>query len=174
MQEQQFSPCRIRDASGCHHDGHEQAHRVHQNVPFPTAHLFACIIAMHSRSSGCLDTLAIQCASGRMCVSACLLSNASPKRVMDALPRSIITKRLKVGIHTWPLRIVRGKHSPLASRHYHRQDRIDHRSHTQRSRPSSRLGGRDQVFDTIPLNVSQVSWVDVVLFHSHCLPHLNG
>src|SRR5579859_5277186 len=108
-----------------------------------------------------------------MLVSSCTLSDLGSQPVMDTLPGSIIPKLLKVGIDALPFGRVRWNHAPLASSDREIQDRIDHRSHTQRPGTPSRLCRRDQVFDTIPLNVSQISWVDVVVFHLHSLSHLN-
>lgn len=86
----------------------------------------------------------------------------------------IIAKRAKVGVHTLPGRILFGHHSPLAAGHGQVQDRVDHCSHLQTSGPTSWFGRRDQVFDTMPLGIRQISGIDLVRFHIPSLSHLTG
>src|SRR5213076_2818191 len=94
-----------------------------------------------------------------------LPTQLSAKRVVDTLPRSIITPLLEVAVDTLPGRILPGKHAPLASTHDKIQDRIDDRSHLQAARSTSWLCRRDQVFDTIPLTVGEIAWIHLVFFH---------
>src|SRR6266567_5665560 len=91
--------------------------------------LLASIVAAHARNLGGLDTLTVQCSSRGVLVTTSALSHLGPQRVVEPLPRSIITPLLEVGGDTLPRWILPRQHAPLASTHYHIQDRIDHRSH---------------------------------------------
>src|SRR6266567_3612989 len=88
-------------------------------------------------------------------------------------PGAIIAKPLKVGIDALPAWILLGQHSPLASCHRQIQDGVHHGPHAQRSGASSWFGGWDQLFDTIPLSVSQIGWIDMGCFHIPSLSHLS-
>src|ERR1700739_2350945 len=124
--------------------------------------MLARIVAAHSRPLRCFDALAVHCSRCGMFVATGLVTNLSTKRVMNALPCPIIAKLLKVRIHALPAGIVLGQHAPLASCDRQVQDRVQDGPHAQRSRASSWFGSWDQIFDTIPLSVSQIGWIDLV------------
>src|SRR5207248_11508473 len=77
---------------------------------------------------------------------------------------------LNVGASTLPGGMLRRQHPPLASTQDKIQDRIDDRSHLQRARSASWLCSRNQFFDTIPLTVGQIGWIQLVLFRTPSVP----
>lgn len=117
-----------------------------------------------------LDTLTVQCASRWVLVATHSLTHLSAKRVMEPLPCPIIAPLVEVGVHALPRRVLPRQHAPLTATDDNVQDRIDDRSHLQAARSSSRLCRRNQVFDTIPLTVGQIGWIQLVLFHFPSVP----
>src|SRR5579872_209858 len=97
-------------------------------------------------------------------------SHLSTKGVVKPLPRSIIAPLPKVAIHALPAGILTWQHSPLAAGDYEIEDGIHDRSHLQCAWMSSWLCSRNQFFDTIPLTVGQISWIQLVFFHSPSVP----
>src|SRR5207302_5264551 len=133
-------------------------------------HLFSGIIASHTRDWCCFDALTIKGSSRWMLMAPCTLSDLSSKGVMNPLPRSIITKHAKIGVHALPCWILTRQHSPLAPCHCQVQDRIDDPSHVQCSWAPPWLCGGDQIFDTIPLMVGEIGWIQLVVFHIPSVP----
>lgn len=84
---------------------------------------------------------------------------------MEPLPCAIITPLSKVGVHPLPCWVLTRQHAPLASSDDQVKNGIDHASHLQCSWMTSWLGRRDQFFDTIPLTVSQIAWIQLVFLH---------
>ena len=63
-----------------------------------------------------------------------------------------------------------GEHTPFDAPIDDIKDGIDHRPHLQHAVPPTRLGWRDQMFDTIPFGISKVCRV-WFRGHSHSLPN---
>ena len=104
-----------------------------------------------------------------------LPADLGSQRVVNSLPRSIIAPLLEVRVHTLPRWILVRQHPPLTATYHEIQDPIDDRSHVQRARSSSGLCGRNQFFDTIPLTVGQIGWIQLSLLHiSSVPPRLSG
>jgi hypothetical protein len=141
-------------------------------VSLATSHFLASVRATDARRGCGFDTLAVQGACRGMLVSSCSSADRCSQTIRKPLPGPISAKAPKGRRPTLPGRILFGQHPPVTSRHCHVQDRVEHCSHTQCSWPSSWLGRRDHVFDTIPLSISQISWRNVVAFHSHSLSPL--
>ena len=70
------------------------------------------------------------------------LSNLSTKRVVEPLPRPIISKETKVAVDTLPCWILLRQQAPLTACHHEVQNPIDNPSHIQcRGRPPGFAGG---------------------------------
>ena len=52
-----------------------------------------------------------------------------------------------------------GQHAPLDAAFGHIEDGIEHGPHTQGAGSATAFGGWDQIFDSLPLLVGQVTWV---------------
>jgi hypothetical protein len=170
---EQLRPSSVGDRSCCNHNGHQQTHRIDQDVTFPTGHFLARVVATYAWMGCHLDTLTVQRSSRWVFMSARLTADLCSKLVMKLLPGSIAAKAAKVGITALPCWILFGQHSPLTPCDGHIQDRVDHRSHTQRSGAASRFCYWYQLFDTIPLGLSQIGWIDLSgCFHLSSLSHL--
>src|SRR2546423_4890771 len=100
--EQLPSSCCIRHARGGHDENQKETHGIDQDMAFAAFDMLARIIAAYSRPLRCFDALAVHCSCCGMFVTTGLVANLSTKRVMNTLPCAIITKLLKVGIHTLP------------------------------------------------------------------------
>ncbi len=82
---------------------------------------------------------------------------------MQPLSGAIIAPFAEVEIDALPLGIVLGQHAPLRSSDDNIQDGVDDLAHVQAAWSSTWLGSGEQMLDTMPLTVGQVSWVDLVL-----------
>jgi hypothetical protein len=91
-----------------------------------------------------------------MLVTSFLLSNLGPQGIMDTLPDTGIAPAPEIAIDPRPVREIMRHQPPLNPTHGNRQKGIDDFAHMQFSMPSTRLFWRNQVFDTIPLLVSEV------------------
>src|SRR2546423_1390367 len=89
---------------------------------------------------------------------------------MEPLQVAIITPLPEVGVDTLPCRILPRQHAPLTATDDDIQNAIDDRSHLQCARSASWLCRRNQVFDTIPLTVGQIGWIQLVLVHIPSVP----
>ena len=167
--EQPFRSSGIGNGSCGDNNREQQAHRIDQNRALAAFDPLARIVAAHSRPLGDFHALAIQGSSCRMFVTACLPSNLSAKGLMQPLPRPVITPLLEVRVDALPCWILSGPHAPLASTHHQGPDPLDDRSHVQRAWTASRLCARNQVFDTIPLTVGEIAWIDLVFVHNPSL-----
>lgn len=173
--QEHLCPSCIGDRSRCDHDGHQQPHRIDQDVTFTTSHFLARVVATHARMDCHLDTLTVQRPSRWVLMPPCPTADLCSKLVRQPLPGSITAKAAKVGITAWPCGILFGEHPPLTACNSHIQNGVDHRSHAQRSRTASRFLLWDQFFDIIPLSISQVGWIDLSgCFHISSLSHLTG
>src|SRR5215216_4101486 len=90
--------------------------------------------------------------------------------VVDALPRPVIAPDAEIMVDAFPVRIVLGQHAPLGARDQNVEDRIDDLAHIQAAWPPACLGGRNQIFDTIPVAVSQIGGV-YLCFHTPSVPY---
>src|SRR5947209_8922078 len=105
-----------------------------------------------------------------MFMATSLPTQLSAKRVVDALPRPIITPVSKVGVDTLPRWVLPRQHPPLTPTHDDVHDRIDDPSHLQAAWSASWLGRGNEFFDTIPLTVGQIGWIQVGVFHPPSVP----
>src|SRR2546421_11457335 len=103
-------------------------------------------------------------------MTTCSATNLGSQRVMEPLPGAIITPLREVGVDTLPCWILPRQHAPLTATDDDIQNAIDDRSHLQRTRSASWLCRRYQVFDTIPLTVGQIGWIQLVLVHIPSVP----
>src|SRR5438874_9938178 len=103
-------------------------------------------------------------------MTTCSATNLGSQRVMEPLPGAIITPLPEVGVDTLPGRILPRQHAPLTATDDDIQNAIDDRSHLQCARSASWLCRRNQVFDTIPLTVGQIGWIQLVLVHIPSVP----
>ena len=126
-------------------------------------HLFAAIVAALPAQFGGLDALAVQRPSGGVLVAPGLLAYLGAQGIMEPLPVPAVTPLAEVPIDTRPFGVLMGEHAPFDAPVDHIKDRIDHRTHLQRTRVSTRFGGGDQIFDTIPFGISEVCgvWIGV-------------
>jgi hypothetical protein len=72
-----------------------------------------------------------------------------------------------------PRGVVVGQHAPLTTRDHDVQDGIDDLTHLQGTGATAGFCRRHERADTIPLAVSQVSWVSLVV-HPQSLPQSAG
>jgi len=165
-------PCAfgIGDRGGRHNHRQEQAHRVDQQMPFATFDLFATVVAAHPAHRGGLDTLAIQTAGSWVLMPASTPTYCGTQAIVDTLPGAIITPNPEVMLDAFPLRVVRGQHAPLGATNQNIQNGIDDLAHLQVAWPTTQFGGRDQVFDIIPLAVGQIGRVCLCV-HTPSLPY---
>src|SRR4051812_24605525 len=168
---QQFCAFGIRKRGSRDDHRQEQAHCVDQQVPFASLDVFAAIVATQAAHRRALDTLTVQTTSGWMFMSASTPSYLGAQSIVDTLPGAIVTPNPEVMIDTFPGRIVLGQHAPLRAADQNVQDRIDELAHIQAARPTTSFGGRDQVFDIIPLAVGQIGRVCVCV-HTPSVPYL--
>src|SRR5690348_15688248 len=98
------------------------------------------------------------------------LANLGTKGVMHARPAAIITPLPEVRRDTLPGWILPWQHPPLAAGDQQIQDRIHYRSHLQGAWMPSWLCRGNQVFDTIPLTVGQIGWIQLGVFHTLVYP----
>ena len=145
---QQPCPNRIGNRGGGYHDDHQQAQRVHEDMPLPPHDLLARIMASDTRDLGRFDALTIQTASGRMRVATGLSPHRRTQGVIDALPGTIITLHTNIMVDRLPLWIVFWQHPPLDATHDEIEHRVDHLAHVQTARTTARFGGGDAIFDT--------------------------
>jgi hypothetical protein len=125
--------------------------------------------ALTSYGSG-FDTLAVQTARRGMLMPIGATAHLGSQGVVDALPGSIIAPDAEVVVDALPSRIVLGQHAPLGARDENIQDRIDDLAHIQAARPTTGFGSRDQIFDTIPVAVSQIGGVCLCV-HTPSVPY---
>ncbi len=172
--EQLSGAFRIRKGGSSHNDDQEEAHGIDQDMALATFDMLACIVAAFTRPLRGLDALAVHRSSRGVLMTTSTLAYLSTKRVMHALPRAIIAKLVKVRRDALPAGIVLGQHAPLISCHRQVQERVQNGPHTQRPGASSCFSRWDQIFDTIPLSISQIGWVCLVGFHLPSIPDLTG
>ncbi len=139
---------------------HQQhAQRVHQEMPRASLSMVSAIVAPDARHlSGC-DTLAVQCPGSGVRVTSRFPAHRRPQRIVDVLPRAIVTPLPEIMRDALPLRIVFRHHAPLAAAHHNIQHGMHHLPHIQAARSATRLCGRDHIVDTLPLMVGHIGWV---------------
>jgi hypothetical protein len=89
---------------------------------------------------------------------------------MNTLPSSVIAPDAKVIVDALPLWVILGQHAPLGATDQNVQERIDDLAHLQASWSATGFGGRNQIFDTIPVAVSQIGGVCLCL-HTPNVPY---
>jgi hypothetical protein len=149
----------IRGRSGGYDHRQQQTQGIDQQMTLPALDLFATVVTAHARHCGRLDTLAIQTAGCRMLMPAGLVAHLCAQRVVDTLSGAVIPPDTEVMVDALPVRIVLGQHAPLRAADQNVQHRIQDLAHVQAARPPARFGGRDQVFDIIPVAVGQIGGV---------------
>ena len=135
-------------------------------MPFAAFDLFACIVAALAGDLGRLDALAVQTTGSRMFMPACLPAYLGAQGIVQALPVTAVTPLPKVMIDAFPLGVLSGQSPPLDAAHHHIEDGVKDQAHLQAPWPPARFGGRNQLFDKLPLVVSEIGWV---LWFAHFL-----
>jgi hypothetical protein len=132
-------------------------------MAFASFDVFALVIATLSAQFRGLDALAVETTRCRVLVTPRLPAHLGTQGVMEALPVTAITPLAEIPVHTRPLRIVMGQQAPFDAPVDDIKNGIDHRAHIQRAAASTRFGGRNQMFDTIPFGISEVCrvWIGV-------------
>src|SRR5947209_4001870 len=147
---------------GGNDDQQQQPQRVNQQVALAPLDMFGCIVAANAFDFSGLNALAIQTTGGRMLVASGLLTHLSAQCVMQALPVATQAPLAEIMIDALPTRIFTWQHPPLDAANDDIEDGVNDHSHVQRARASARFRKRNQLFDKIPLAVSQIGWVDLV------------
>src|SRR5205085_3903666 len=142
-------------------------------MPLAPLDLFGCVITADAFYFGGLDALAIQTTRRRVLVAAGLLPHTSAHGVMQTLPVAAQAPPAKVMIDALPLWIFARQHAPLDAADHHVEDSVDDQTHVQRTRASARFRFGNQVFDMLPLAVSQIGRIDLVR-HTQNLPDCTG
>ncbi|PDV96870.1 hypothetical protein A9Q02_20030 [Candidatus Chloroploca asiatica] len=145
------------------YDHHQQAQSVHEDVPLALVDVFAFVMPAHTGNLRGFAALTVETIRCGMFLASRLLAYPCGQVVLDALPRAIIAPDADIIVDRFPLRIVLGQHAPLDTTD-DRQDGLDDQPHVDAPRTATALGRRDQILDTIPLVVGQVSWVGLVLY----------
>ncbi|KPV54799.1 hypothetical protein SE17_01495 [Kouleothrix aurantiaca] len=140
-----------------------QTERVNQQVAFATLHHLAVVKAALAAHACGFDTLAVQTACRRMFVMTSAATHVCPQAIVDALPRPVIAPNTKIMVDTFPVRVIFGQHAPLGASYQNIQDRIDDLTHVQAAWPTTGFSARNQIFDTIPVAVSQIGRVCLCL-----------
>ena len=132
-------------------------------MAFTPLDTFTTIVATNTLNLGTLDALAIQAPSSRMFVSSFSLPHLGAQRVVDPLPVAAVTPHSKVMVHTFPFWVLSGQHSPLDASYHYVEDGVDHHSHVQTARASTRLWWWNQFSDNIPLTVGKIGRIQLVV-----------
>ena len=155
----------VGDRCSSHHHCQEQAQGVNQQVTFAPRDQLAVVEAALTTHAGGFDTLAVQAACGWMFVMTSAAPDVCAQGVVEALPSPVIAPDTEGMVDTFPVRIVFGQHASLGASDQNIQDGIDDLTHIQAARSTTRFGGRDQIFDTIPVAVRQIGRV-CLCFHT--------
>src|SRR5437588_11849806 len=147
---------------GRDHDQQQQAERVHQQMALAPLNLFSCVIAADAFNFSGLDALRVQTPGGRMLVSPALLTHLCTHSVVETLPVAAQAPPPKVVIDTLPTRVFARQHPPLDTTDHDIEDGVNNHSHVQRTRASTKFRRWNQLFDKMPLAVSQIGRVDLV------------
>jgi len=119
-----------------------------------------------------LDTLTIQDGRTGVRMTASGLSHLSPQAVVNPLPGPVQTPVAEVGVDGWPGWQIMRQQAPLTARAQDIEDGIDNLPTPVISRTPSAFDGRNQWFDDLPFDISQVRWVVGSLVHATILPLL--
>src|SRR5919199_2844012 len=106
-------PCGVRYRSGRDEHGHEGPQRIDEEMSFAAFHLFTTIIAPLPAQLRGLDALTVEAARRGVLVAALFLAHTGPQGVMQPLPVPAVTPLAEKPVHTGPLRILMGQHTPF-------------------------------------------------------------
>src|SRR2546421_547734 len=125
-------------------------------MTFATFDLFAAVVARDAAHLGRLDRLAVDATGAGGLVSASGLTNGGPEGINDLLPGAVLLPGDEViPDGTLGGQVVR-QVVPLAAGTGLVEQRVDHFAQIHGARPATRLGGRQQGLDQLPLSVRQV------------------
>jgi hypothetical protein len=108
--------------------------------------------------------LTVDTARRRVLVTTRLLAHPGAQGVVETLPVPAVTSLAEIPVHTGPLRILMGEHTPCDAPVDDIKHGIDHRPHIELAVAPTRLGRRDQIFDKIPFGISKWSF-NLILQH---------
>src|SRR2546429_2928480 len=159
--------------SGSDDDQQQQAESINQQMPLAPFDLFRGVIASNASDFSGFDALTIETSGGRMLMASGPLTDLSAHGVVEALPVAAQAPQAKVMIDALPFWIFTRQHPPFDTADNNVENGIDDHSDVQRTRASARFRTGNQVFDKMPLAVSQIGWVDLVR-HTQNLPDRSG
>ena len=159
--QQQTRPLAILDRSDGDDDGQQQTLGVDQDMAFPAIDLFPGVVAPLTWDVGRLDALGIQTARRRMFVPTGLLTYLGAQRLVQPQPDAVVPPGSKIAIDTGPLGEVMRQQPPLNAADRDIQHGIDDLAHVQRSMSPARLFWRDEIFEQVPLLVSEIGRIGI-------------
>src|SRR5215204_4029332 len=118
--------------------------------------VFRRIKAAHAWHLRRFHALAVETPCRRVLVASRRAPDFSTQAVMEALPLMTLPPAAKVVIDALPLREITRQHAPLNAADHDVENGIDDVAHLQLTRASQMFRGGEQLFDMLPLAVSQV------------------
>jgi hypothetical protein len=161
--EEKTRPRRVGDRGGRDEYGEQETQGIDQHMAFTPFDVFPVVVAALPAQFRSLDALAIETARRRVLMTPCLLAHLGAQGVVEALPVAAIPPLAAIPVDTGPLGLLMRQPPPFDASIDDIKDRIDHRSHIQLAGTPTRLGWRDQIFDTIPFGISEVCrvWLSI-------------
>ena len=120
---------------------------------------FPSVVAPVAPATRRLHRLAIQHRRGWPGGAVIEAPHFPPQSLVNPLPSAVGLPQPKIRVHRLPRREVMRQRSPRAASAQQVEHRIQQIAVTMPSRPASRLGSRNEVFDVVPLKIFQVCWV---------------
>jgi len=160
---EQTGPCRVGDRGGGDASRHQEPQRVDHHLALASCDVFALVVATRAAPCRGLDAWAGETPCRRVLGTPRLAAPWGTQGVREALPVSTITPWAALPIHPRPLWRLLGQHAPFDAPVDDIKNGMNHRAHIQRAAASTRLGGWNQMFDTIPFGISEVCrvWMSV-------------
>jgi len=157
--EEETRPSRVGDRGGRDEHGQQEAQGLDPHRALPPCDVFPGVVAALPAQFRGLAALASETASRRGLMTPGLLAHVGAQGVVEALPVAAVPPLAAIPVDTGPLGIRRREPPPFDAPIDDIQDGMDHRPPLQRAGASTQLGGRKQIFDTIPCGSSEVCGV---------------
>lgn len=115
--------------------------------------------AADTRHRRCLHTPALKTACCRVLMTMSSTAYFGAQRMRQAVPPVAFARHAKVVINALPLWKVCGPHAPLNTADHNIQNGIDDVAHLSLARASTVFGFGQQLFDMLPLAISQITGI---------------
>jgi site-specific DNA recombinase len=160
---------RVVDIGGRHQHGQQQAHAVHDDMPFPTVDVLGVVAAPLLTAGTGVDRLAVDTGGRPGMVRLLGGPGLAAEPVVDGVQDAPATPSVEVPPDGALGREVLGQIPPLAAGSEDVEDGVEDVAHVGGTRPPAGWGGREVGLDQGPLLVGEVTRV-VVVWHTTSTP----